>query len=583
VGLEGDGRNGGADALATRTETGPELPASPSDLVEQATWAFADRRAGDRRRNERRQGERTRLEDLERSQRAAVHDLNNLLWIVENQVTLLEVDEPTARRRQQLGALRAAIADCATVADSMLSARRREPSWSHTLDVHDVITDVVQMIRLRPSGDATIELALHAQTATVPVPRAVLVRTLLNLITNALDAMGDTGTITIVTDNPGASPPLPYGDNGSTPGTNGSESDPRRQPLVRIRVRDTGPGIDPVDLERVFVRGFTTKPHHAGLGLDSSRQLVTEHSGRLEVENTPDGGALFTVLLPTAVAVPPVQSNPASPPWPNDLVPLAPPPPRRRYWALRDRVSPEQRHAIRRVADRVAGPVVGSIAGVHADQATNGHRSLVGLTFDDGPHRSVTLELLALLHAAQTKATFFLLVDAAEGAPDLVRALIDDGHEVGLHGMDHRRLTRLAHGDLEKHLREGRDRLSAITGQPILLFRPPFGAQSLRSYVAVRRLGMVPVVWSADAEDWVDQPTTRVVDRAVGRATPGGILLLHEVARPEAGFTAVLQNLDPVQVAAGVIEGLRERGLEPTTVSELLAAGPARRTVWFRP
>ena len=157
----------------------------------------------------------------------------------------------------------------------------------------------------------------------------------------------------------------------------------------------------------------------------------------------------------------------------------------------------------------------------------------VGLTFDDGPDPEVTDRLLDALAGEGVHATFFFLLDSAEAAPDLVRRTRAEGHEVGLHGLDHRRLTTLPGAEVRDHLRAGRDRLTAVSGIAPRWFRPPFGGQNLRSYVEARRAGMDVVVWTAEGEDWVDRPAEAIAERAVRRAAPGGIVLLHERARPE--------------------------------------------------
>ncbi len=253
------------------------------------------------------------------------------------------------------------------------------------------------------------------------------------------------------------------------------------------------------------------------------------------------------------------------------------------YWRVRQRLSPRARARVRVGVDAVLGPAVGSVAGSRRPTPA------VGLTFDDGPDPEVTDRLVDVLADEKVHATFFFLLDSVESSPDLVRRVLAQGHEVGLHGLDHRRLTSLPAHEVSEHIRAGRDRLTMVSGNAPRWFRPPFGAQHLRSYVAARRAGMEVVVWSAEGEDWIDRPAESIAERAVARSNPGGILLLHERCRPEPGTgngvvdSPAMATFDPVDVAALTIDGLRHRGLEPMSVGELTRAGGIRRTVWFRP
>jgi len=252
-----------------------------------------------------------------------------------------------------------------------------------------------------------------------------------------------------------------------------------------------------------------------------------------------------------------------------------------RYWRVRQQLSPRSRARVRRVVDALGGWAIGSVAGGRQAGAA------VALTFDDGPDVQVTERLLDVLADEHVHATFFVLLDAAEASPHLLRRALGEGHEVGLHGLDHRRLTTMGAGEVGEHIRAGRDRLAAVLGVTPRWFRPPFGAQDLRTFAAVRRAGMDVVVWSADGEDWVDQPAESIAARAVTGSEPGGIVLLHEISRPEPGrepeVASPPRSFDPVVVARLTIAGLRGRGLEPMSVGELVEAGGARRSVWFRP
>jgi signal transduction histidine kinase len=70
--------------------------------------------------------------------------------------------------------------------------------------------------------------------------------------------------------------------------------------FIQLSVQDSGPGIDPADLDKVFIPFFTTKTTGHGVGLPLAHRVITEHGGSLSVENSPEGGAVFTMRLPVA-------------------------------------------------------------------------------------------------------------------------------------------------------------------------------------------------------------------------------------------------------------------------------------------
>jgi signal transduction histidine kinase len=103
-------------------------------------------------------------------------------------------------------------------------------------------------------------------------------RVLVNLISNALEAMEDGGTISVSV---------------------GMAEDGRKDQL-ELKVADTGPGIPADQIDRIFDPFFTTKKDGTGLGLAISRRIMTAHRGTIQVESFPDAGTVFTIRLPAA-------------------------------------------------------------------------------------------------------------------------------------------------------------------------------------------------------------------------------------------------------------------------------------------
>jgi len=243
---------------------------------------------------------------------------------------------------------------------------------------------------------------------------------------------------------------------------------------------------------------------------------------------------------------------------------------------LRSRLSGPARRRVRAVTDPFAG-VLGSIRAVRTTEP------LVGLTFDDGPDPVHTPAVLDALAAHGAKATWFVLVDRAEAHPELLERIVADGHEVGLHGMDHRRLTRLSRQEVRRHVQQGVARLTALTGEKPRYFRPPYGSQSVSTLLAVRLQGMQSVVWAADCDDWSPHPETFIAGLAMQRTSRGSLLLLHDSSAADPEDIAPDPHLDRGQLVELILSGLAARGLESVTLSELLAKGKPHHTMWFRP
>ena len=246
---------------------------------------------------------------------------------------------------------------------------------------------------------------------------------------------------------------------------------------------------------------------------------------------------------------------------------------------VRGVLPPPARRLVRRVTDPVLAPV-GSVSGAVLPPG----RDLVALTFDDGPDPEVTPRILDALAAAGAHATFFVLGDRAARCPDLVRRTAAEGHEIGLHGPDHRRLTTRPAADVAVDLARARHDLERLAGTEVRWFRPPFGSQSVRTFVAARRAGMTPVVWTAWGEDWVPQPAAQVIDRVRAGAGPGEIVLLHDGLAGDPREPAADDPLHDVRddIVAGLLRRFDADGLRATTVGHLVQAGRARRTAWFR-
>jgi peptidoglycan/xylan/chitin deacetylase (PgdA/CDA1 family) len=153
------------------------------------------------------------------------------------------------------------------------------------------------------------------------------------------------------------------------------------------------------------------------------------------------------------------------------------------------------------------------------------------LTFDDGPDRNGTPEVLAALERLSATATFFVVGTQVLEDPELSREMRDRGHELALHGMTHRRHDRLTPSEAREELAAGLGAIEDVLGERPRWYRPPYGRSSATLAEACGELGLELAYWSSWGYDWEPLSATeiaRVVKRDLGAGT---IVLLHDSPR----------------------------------------------------
>jgi peptidoglycan/xylan/chitin deacetylase (PgdA/CDA1 family) len=208
---------------------------------------------------------------------------------------------------------------------------------------------------------------------------------------------------------------------------------------------------------------------------------------------------------------------------------------------------------------------------------------VISLTYDDGPEPDQTGGVLDVLAERNVRATFFVLSDRAEEHPEVVRRMLAEGHEVGLHGIDHTDLTTVPDREAVRRIRVSRQRLEAITGRPVRLYRPTYGALALGPLLAVRALGLEVVIWTVWARDWFDAPAAEVAQRAVAGLHPGAVVLLHDTTDDAQALEAgPAPTFSRAEVTRLVLDGMRAGGYSSVPTGELLRRYPAVRSLTAR-
>lgn len=197
------------------------------------------------------------------------------------------------------------------------------------------------------------------------------------------------------------------------------------------------------------------------------------------------------------------------------------------------------------------------------------------LTFDDGPSREATPAILDLLERHAARATFFTLAPNVHRERWLVRRMVDEGHEVAVHGDLHWPLPLLLPGGIRREVERSAAAVVAAGAPSPRFYRPPFGFMMPGQAAFVRRLGVEPVLGDVYPEDPQFPGVERIVRRVLDRLTGGSIVILHDgspLGRAERGQT--IAALEPILRRAAA------RGLAAVTVGTLLEAGVPHWRLW---
>lgn len=203
-------------------------------------------------------------------------------------------------------------------------------------------------------------------------------------------------------------------------------------------------------------------------------------------------------------------------------------------------------------------------------------RPQVALTFDDGPDPRLTPHVLRLLAEHGAKATFFLMGHNVLAHPELARAVVDAGHEVGNHTATHLDLSKVSSEEARREISEGTAQIEAATGQRPLWFRPPRGHLSAWSVRYAATEQQDTVMWS-HSRGPLDGDARSVVAH-MAAMQPGDITVLHDgigrgTFEPGSRFADDLlaRRLVELDALPRVLDDAARNGIELVTVSTLVA------------
>lgn len=192
----------------------------------------------------------------------------------------------------------------------------------------------------------------------------------------------------------------------------------------------------------------------------------------------------------------------------------------------------------------------------------------VALTFDDGPDPQTTPRILDALAACNARATFFAIGRNIERHRDIAERIVREGHELGNHSWQHSRLQNFfGRSKQTDDLARSSRQIQEITGMDQLpLYRPPVGLKSPPLSRVAHAMGLRMIAWSLHGRDTQQDDPQRIAAGVLKRVGAGDIVLLHDGHDLPGRQRAAGANALPL-----ILEGLQARGLQPVTVSDLLA------------
>ncbi|WP_053846419.1 glycosyltransferase [Streptomyces sp. NRRL B-24085] len=221
------------------------------------------------------------------------------------------------------------------------------------------------------------------------------------------------------------------------------------------------------------------------------------------------------------------------------------------------------------------GPVIDTRSGKATSLKMPDHRLV--LTFDDGPDPTWTPRVLDVLKKHHAHAVFFVTGTMASRYPDLVRRMVDEGHEVGLHTFNHPDLSFQSKKRIDWELSQNQLALAGAAGIRTSLFRPPYSSFAdamdnkswpVTEYIGTR--GYITVVNNTDSEDWRKPGVRKIISNATPKNGKGAIVLMHDSGGDRHQTVQALDRFLP---------DMKDKGYEFDNLTEALDAPTAHTAV----
>lgn len=201
------------------------------------------------------------------------------------------------------------------------------------------------------------------------------------------------------------------------------------------------------------------------------------------------------------------------------------------------------------------------------------------LTYDDGPDPVGTREVLEALAERDAKGTFFVMANRVRRHPEVLREVASEGHEIALHGIDHRDLTRCSPRQVRTLTKDALALVEDALGEPVRWFRPPYIGLRADGWLALRGLPVTFVGAGSAIPDWLPELSdAQRLEELRRTLTPGDIVLAHDsFALPEDNaYRTRAPIVDRRRLTREALDLAAARGLRPLTLTGAVASAPSR-------
>ncbi|MFK0208703.1 polysaccharide deacetylase family protein [Agrobacterium sp. NPDC090283] len=190
-------------------------------------------------------------------------------------------------------------------------------------------------------------------------------------------------------------------------------------------------------------------------------------------------------------------------------------------------------------------------------------RPMVALTFDDGPSVRFTPDVLAILRERGVKATFFLTGQETEENLPQARMIVSEGHQLGNHSYTHSNMMLMGPAGIGQEIERTDAAIRTAGYEGEIMFRPPYGKKLLTLPWYLSRHDRKTIMWDVEPESFPDVAEDAAVfaKHVIEQTRNGSIIIMHVMYRSRE----VSRQALPL-----IIDGLRQRGFEFVTVSQLL-------------